>query len=133
MFLDQFKDFVIPVLIATAIIAGIIRVASGTIAIFIPEVQKNGNVLLHGVRILRFDLAETLSIFRINPLSNPFLFYSMVAAFLAQIAVIYIPALQWVFRTDSLSFMEWGKIGLVALSVVAAVEIDKLLRNRANT
>jgi len=76
--------------------------------------------------------SETLSIFRINPLSNPFLFYSMVAAFLAQIAVIYIPALQWVFRTDSLSFMEWGKIGLVALSVVAAVEIDKFLRNRTN-
>ncbi len=73
--------------------------------------------------------SETRSVFRINPMSNPFLFYSMIAAFLAQIAVIYIPALQWVFRTNALTLAEWAKIGLVALSVVAAVEIDKFLRN----
>ena len=74
--------------------------------------------------------SESKSIFRMNPLSNPFLFYSMVAAFLAQIAVIYVPALQWVFRTDAISGIEWLKIGGVAVSVVAAVEIDKYWRNR---
>ena len=72
--------------------------------------------------------SELESVFRINPLSNPFLFYSMVAAFLAQIAVIYVPALQWVFRTEALSLAEWVKIGLVALTVVIAVEVDKAIR-----
>jgi Ca2+-transporting ATPase len=74
--------------------------------------------------------SELESVFRINPLSNPFLFYSMVASFLAQIAVIYVPALQWVFRTEALSAGEWLQIVLVSLSVVAAVEIDKALRRR---
>jgi Ca2+-transporting ATPase len=74
--------------------------------------------------------SELQSVFRINPLSNPFLFYSMVASFLAQIAVIYLPALQWVFRTEALSGGEWLQIVLVSLSVIAAVEIDKALRRR---
>ncbi len=73
--------------------------------------------------------SETRSVFLMNPLSNPFLFYSMVAAFLAQIAVIYVPALQWVFRTDILTGMEWFRIALVALTVIIAVEIDKYVRN----
>ncbi len=76
--------------------------------------------------------SENRSIFLINPLSNPFLFYSMVAAFIAQIAVIYVPALQWVFRTEALTIAEWLKIALVASSVIAAVEIDKFVRNERN-
>jgi len=72
--------------------------------------------------------SELQTIFRISPLSNPFLFYSMVAAFLAQLAVVYIPALQWIFKTEPLNGAEWMKIALVALSVVVAVEIDKAIR-----
>jgi P-type Ca2+ transporter type 2C len=74
--------------------------------------------------------SEFQSVFRINPLSNPFLFYSMVVAFLAQLAVIYVPALQWVFRTEALNGAEWGQIILVALIVVVAVEIDKAIRRQ---
>lgn len=74
--------------------------------------------------------SEHESVFRMNPLGNPFLFYSMVLAFLAQLAVIYVPALQWVFRTDAISPVEWVQIAAVALTVVAAVEIDKLIRKR---
>jgi len=72
--------------------------------------------------------SELESVFRINPLSNPFLFYSMVAAFLAQVVVVYVPALQWVFRTEALALVDWIKIGLVALTVVVAVEVDKAIR-----
>jgi Ca2+-transporting ATPase len=74
--------------------------------------------------------SELQSIFRINLLSNPFLFYSMVVAFLAQLAVIYIPALQWVFRTEALAGAEWLRIIVIALTVVIAVEIDKAIRRR---
>ena len=77
--------------------------------------------------------SELESVFRINPLSNPFLFYSMVASFLAQVAVIYVPALQWVFRTEALSGGEWLQIVLVALTIVVAVEIDKAIRRRGRS
>jgi Ca2+-transporting ATPase len=76
--------------------------------------------------------SELQSVFTISPLSNPFLFYSMVAAFLAQIAFVYVPSLQWVFRTESLAGAEWIQIGLVALTVVLAVEVDKLIRRRTS-
>jgi len=72
--------------------------------------------------------SELQSVFTISPLSNPFLFYSMVAAFLAQIAVVYVPALQWVFRTGALALWDWLQIVLVSLTVVIAVEADKAIR-----
>ena len=72
--------------------------------------------------------SELQSIFRINPFSNPFLFYSMVAAFLAQLAVVYVPALQWVFRTEPLNGADWVQIVVIALTVVVAVEVDKAIR-----
>jgi Ca2+-transporting ATPase len=74
--------------------------------------------------------SELQSVFTISPFSNPFLFYSMVAAFLAQIAVVYLPALQWIFRTESLALGEWTRILLVSLTVVVAVEVDKAIRRR---
>jgi Ca2+-transporting ATPase len=74
--------------------------------------------------------SELQSIFSVKLLSNPFLFFSMIAAFLAQLAVIYVPALQWVFRTEPISIAEWGRILLVASSVIAAVEADKFFRRR---
>ena len=54
----------------------------------------------------------------------------MMVAFLAQLAVIYVPALQWVFRTKGLNGAEWGQIILVSLIVVVAVEIDKAIRRQ---
>lgn len=74
--------------------------------------------------------SETQSIFRMSLKSNPFLIFSVVAAFFAQLAVLYVPALQWVFRTVPLTAMEWLQIGLVTSTVVIAVEIDKWLRRR---
>ena len=74
--------------------------------------------------------SETVSIFRISLLSNPFLFYTMIAAFFAQLAFIYVPALQWVFRTEPLKAYDWLTIMLPALSVVLVVEIDKMIRRK---
>jgi Ca2+-transporting ATPase len=54
----------------------------------------------------------------------------MIAAFLAQLSVIYVPALQWVFRTEPIDAGEWFQILLVSATVVLAVEIDKWLRRR---
>lgn len=74
--------------------------------------------------------SEYESIFRINPFSNMFLFLSLMVATLAQIAFIYVPALQWVFRTEPISAEDWRNILIIALSVIVVVEIDKWLRRK---
>lgn len=74
--------------------------------------------------------SEIQSVFRINPLSNLFLFYSMIAAFFAQLAVLYVPALQWVFKTEPLTKMEWVNVGAITTTIIIAVEIDKWIRRR---
>jgi Ca2+-transporting ATPase len=74
--------------------------------------------------------SETLSVFEMNPLSNPFLFVSMIGAFYAHLAVLYVPALQYVFRTVPLNFDQWVMVALSSVTVVIGVELDKLYRRR---
>jgi Ca2+-transporting ATPase len=74
--------------------------------------------------------SETKSIFSMRLMSNPFLFYAMIAAFFAQLAVLYVPAFQWIFRTVPLSMTEWLEVGLVTVTIVIAVEFDKWMRRR---
>ena len=47
--------------------------------------------------------------FRMNPLDNPlFLFYSMIAAFFAQLAVIHVPAhSSGTSSTEPITMVEW--------------------------
>jgi Ca2+-transporting ATPase len=72
--------------------------------------------------------SEHESIVRMNPLGNPFLFYSLIAAFVAQLAFIYAPPLQWVFRTVPLTATEWLRVIAASSLVLLVVEADKWLR-----
>jgi Ca2+-transporting ATPase len=72
--------------------------------------------------------SEMQSLFRMNPLGNPFLFFGTIAAFGAHLAAIYLPVMQWVFRMEPIMPMEWLRIGLVSVTVIILVEIDKFLR-----
>jgi len=74
--------------------------------------------------------SETLSIFEMHPLSNPFLFVSMIGAFYAHLAVLYVPALQYIFRTVPLDFGQWIVVIASSVTVVIVVELDKLIRRR---
>ncbi|MBN1382921.1 MAG: HAD-IC family P-type ATPase [Deltaproteobacteria bacterium] len=122
------------------ILVGIV-IAVGVIHVFYTALKEN--VSLEHARtmamttmvIFQFFQAwncrsESRSVFLMNPLSNSFLFFSMIAAFLAQIAVVYAPTLQWIFRTEALTVMEWVRITGVALMVVLVVEVDKFIRRR---
>jgi len=51
-----------------------------------------------------------------------------MASVLAQLASIYVPALQWVFKTESLTTIEWIKIAAMSLTVIVVVELDKWIR-----
>jgi magnesium-transporting ATPase (P-type) len=72
--------------------------------------------------------SEMQSVFTMNPLGNPYLFFGTIAAFGAHIAAIYLPALQFVFRMEPINTAEWLRICLVSVSVILVVEVDKLLR-----
>ncbi len=54
----------------------------------------------------------------------------MIAAFLAQLSVIYVPALQWVFRTEPITLDEWVNILIVSITVIIIVEVDKWNRRK---
>jgi magnesium-transporting ATPase (P-type) len=71
------------------------------------------------------------SAFRIPPLSNPFLFVSMLAVTAAHLAALYVPFLQRVLRTVPLTAAQWLPILVVGLAVVAGGELDKLRNRRA--
>jgi len=75
--------------------------------------------------------SETESVFTISPFSNPFLLYALIAATFAQLAVIYAPPLQWVFRTEALDADDWMLLLAIAATVVLVVEIDKWFRRKA--
>lgn len=77
--------------------------------------------------------SETQSIFKMNPLANPFLFFSMIAAFFAHLAVLYVPSLQWVFKTVPLTGKEWISILSITVTIILAVEIDKLYYRKNRT
>jgi Ca2+-transporting ATPase len=76
--------------------------------------------------------SESRSIFMIHPFSNPFFFIALLAAFFAQLAVLYVPAFQWIFRTTPLSLDGWIHVALVTSTVILVVEIDKAIRRRMN-
>ncbi len=65
------------------------------------------------------------SLFTISPFSNKALFLAVAAALLAHLAIIYIPALQFLFQTAPLSLDHWALITVIALSIIVVVEADK--------
>jgi len=71
---------------------------------------------------------NTRSIFSISLLSNPFLFYAVLAPFFTQLAFSYVPALQWVFRTVPPAVEKWAQIEVISVTVIIAAEIGKAIR-----
>ncbi len=74
--------------------------------------------------------SEMQSIFKLSLISNPYLFLSMVTALFAHLAVLYVPAFQWVFRTVPISVTEWIEVIAVSITIIFVVEADKLIRRR---
>ena len=128
------------ILIERTIVVGLI-ISAGVVYNFVTalnqgdSIEKARTVAVTTMVFFQFFQAwnsrsELQSIFRIKLLSNPFLFFSLIAAFLAQLSVIYVPAFQWVFRTEPIIMGEWLRILMVSATVVLVVELDKLMRRR---
>jgi Ca2+-transporting ATPase len=125
-------------MIERLIVIGIV-LALGTLALYIWELNRGASIdkarteaLTVMVLFQLFNVfnarSETRSAFTMNPLSNPFLFFSIVASVIAQVAVIFWAPLQLIFKTTPLVLMDWVVIVPIALTVVIVVEIDKAIR-----
>lgn len=128
------------VLIERTIVVGLV-IAAGVVYNFATALQqgetleKARTVAVTTMVFFQFFQAwnsrsEFQSVFRISPTSNPFLLYALLAAVFAQLALIYVPALQWVFRTEPFLLQDWISIIGVSATVIVVVEIDKWLRRQ---
>jgi Ca2+-transporting ATPase len=70
---------------------------------------------------------ESISIFKMNPLSNKFLLGGTIIIFLLQLLVVYNPLMQKIFRTSPLDISEWILIIFVASFIIFVDEIRKFL------
>jgi magnesium-transporting ATPase (P-type) len=127
-------------MVQRTLLMGII-LAAGTLFMFISKLdagvplERARTVALTTMVFFQFYQAfncrsETQSIFSMSLRSNPLLAFSLIAAFFAQLAVLYVPAFQWIFKTVPLTAIEWLQVGLVTSSIMIAVEIDKWIRRR---
>lgn len=72
--------------------------------------------------------SEDKSIFRFNPLSNKFLIGGIAVVILLQFAAVYLPFMQKILHTVPLEFKDWVAIMSVAVFVIIAEEIRKLIK-----
>jgi Ca2+-transporting ATPase len=75
--------------------------------------------------------SEHLSAFRKSPISNPFLFVGTLTALLIHTGALYWGPTQTILEVEPLTLAEWARILAASLSVVAVVEVHKLLRRPA--
>jgi Ca2+-transporting ATPase len=74
--------------------------------------------------------SETESILRRSPFSNRFLFLATAAALGIHIAALYLPPTQYVLRIEPIELVAWLRIVAIATSILIAMELHKLLRQR---
>ncbi len=75
--------------------------------------------------------SERLSLASIGLFSNPALVVAILVTVLAQLAVIYLPPLNAVFRTLPLSGPQLAACFGIGSIVLVAVELEKFVRRRA--
>ncbi|GIW06075.1 MAG: ATPase [Dehalococcoidia bacterium] len=119
-------------------VTGIIM-ALGTLVLFRWELDQ-GATLAHAqtVALTTMVLFQTFqignarseleSVFRLNPFSNPFLFASAVAALAVHVGALAFPPTQFLLGFEPLDWATWLRMVAVALSVVAVVEVQKLIQ-----
>lgn len=75
--------------------------------------------------------SDNVSVFRVPVLSNPFLFFSVIASILAHLTLLYVPFMQMIFRTTPLDAFQWLVIIGAAVSILIGEEIEKAVRRKA--
>jgi Ca2+-transporting ATPase len=108
----------------------------GQTSIANPTVYAKGTtVVLAGImagQLGNFFSARTSSqsAFRLSPLRNKWLFLGIAAQIGILVSIVYIPIIQQIFQTASLSWMDWMMLYSLAPLVVLVEEVRKLLTRR---
>ena len=74
--------------------------------------------------------SELRSVFTMNPLENRFLAYAQLGALVVHIGALYWAATQFVLRVAPVPFEAWWRMLAISVTVLAVVEVDKLIRRR---
>jgi Ca2+-transporting ATPase len=136
------EGIVSSLLIRRTLIVGV-TVAAGTLAVYLAALESGCELdearTMAVTAVVFFQLLQvlncrslSLSVFKTGVSGNPFLSLAMTMAFLAHMAVLYVPQLEWLVRTTPLSARTLGVLLATALSVVVTVELDKYLLRRAS-
>jgi len=72
--------------------------------------------------------SEKQSFFSIGLFSNKLLIASVTITILLQAVITYVPFLQSIFKTESLTLYEFALVGIGSILIFAAVEIEKLIK-----
>lgn len=83
-------------------------------------------VLFENVQTIN-SRSEYRSVFRLHPLSNPFLLYGILAAQLIHVGAMYTPGLREVLGVQPIGAEYWSILFLFALVLVGVVELHKWL------
>lgn len=115
------------VLLAGTLGAFVWQLLSGAPVEYARTVAVTTMVLFQNFHIFN-SRSFTRSAFRMNPLSNRFLFASIVAALGLQVLALYWGPLQFILGLEPLAPQSWLVIVGIAASVVATVEVDKAVK-----
>ena len=77
--------------------------------------------------------SEKESFFALGIFSNKYLLGAVVLTFVLQMATVYVPALNPIFKTEPLTLHELLLTFLLSSVVFVAVELEKLLRRKKMT
>lgn len=121
-----------------SVITGLV-LATGTLTMFWWTLDRGGTVseaqTVAITTLVIFQMfhvgnarSDYRSAFRISPFGNPFLLIATGAAFLIHVGALYFGPTQFVLRVEPISLQAWLYIIPTALTIVAAVEIHKLIR-----
>jgi len=116
-------------------------IAAGTLGMFIWE--RNSGATLDYARVAALTTlvvfqifhvfncrSEELSMFSESPLSNKFLLVGTLLSLAIHLGAMYFAPTQFVLRLEPLTLSTWGRIAMIAVSIVMVVEVDKLIRRR---
>lgn len=118
------------------VVAGVVMTV-GTLALYFYLINNNTNLIK--AMSMAFTLFVMYQIFNVfncradHGFSNKFLFVAVGASFLLQLAVIYLPFLQGVFRTTALGIVDWVIILLIASTILISDRlVERLTRQNSD-
>ena len=74
--------------------------------------------------------SEKTSVFKLGLMSNKFMFYAVSVTIGLQMAIIYVPFLNKIFKTQPLTIPELAVTIGMSLLIFTAIEIEKLIRRQ---